>query len=82
MTKQEWIEYQRQLPKIDTHEHLPLEQALLDAPADILDVLLFPYNCDTLRSAGCTDEEWTLLIIMILPAWRSTHWRICCMRWI
>ncbi len=67
MTKQEWIEYQRQLPKIDTHEHLPLEQALLDAPADILDMLLFPYNCDTLRSAGCTDEEWTLLNNKNLP---------------
>ena len=61
MTKQDWIEYQRRLPKIDTHEHLPPEAAFFGQPVDILDLLLFPYNCDTLRSAGCTDPEWQLL---------------------
>jgi len=58
MPKQDWIEYQRQLPKIDTHEHLAPEKVQLSTSVDILDLLLFPYNCDTLRSAGCTDEEW------------------------
>ncbi len=67
MTKQDWIEYQRQLPKIDTHEHLPPEKALLDHPADILDMLFFPYNCDTLWSAGCTDAEWKQLTDKTLP---------------
>lgn len=61
MLKQSLIAYQHSLPKIDTHEHIAPESAMIGAAADILDVLLFPYNCDTLRTAGCEGEEWRLL---------------------
>ncbi len=67
MDRTEWIGYQRSLPKIDTHEHIAPEAGMIGAAVDILDVLLFPYNCDTLRSAGCTDAEWQRLNDKALP---------------
>ncbi len=62
MNKKELIAYQLALPKIDTHEHISPEQYILNSNVDIFDILLIPYNCDTLQSAGCTRDEWKALM--------------------
>lgn len=62
MNRNEWIEYQRQLPKIDTHEHFSPEEWAVRADTDIFDALLTPYNCDTMWTAGCSRQEWAMLM--------------------
>lgn len=65
--KDRLMDYQRGLPKIDTHEHIQPEAVACAADTDILDVLLVPYNCDSLWSAGCTQEQWAQIMDKTAP---------------
>lgn len=67
MRNGDWIEYQKSLAKIDTHEHIAPEQYTLHSSTDIFDVLLIPYNCDSLQSVGCTRQEWAFLMDKTQP---------------
>lgn len=59
--RQDLLAFQRELPKVDTHEHFPPEQQWMQQNADLIDVVLYPYNCDTIQSAGCPEDQWKLL---------------------
>ncbi len=50
----------RQMPVIDTHEHMMHEKVYAGGKYDFFS-LLQPYVCDILTSAGMTPEEWHYL---------------------
>lgn len=67
------IEYQRALKKIDTHEHIVPEQMAMRANTDIFDILLTPYNCDSVLSCGCSEEDWRQIMDKSAPFEKRWH---------
>lgn len=70
----DYSEFQKQIeqmPKIDTHEHIPAERHGVGNPIDFFDFLV-PYICDNLLTAGASVEQWVVIQSKNLPF--ETRW--------
>lgn len=80
--RQQLIRFQKELPKIDSHEHIPAPKYASMAGQDVLDLFFVPYVTDAFLAAGCTKQEYDLLVDHKAPfASRyqvfSRYWVLC-----
>jgi len=71
--EQHLLQVFKDLPVIDTHEHLPPEHDLIHTVPDIID-LFIPYVCDNFTAAGLPGESWNDLTNKTIPL--ETRWQI------